>query len=77
MPIFSYIAYPMVGAKDRLFNDLSGISYCDVIPAEKEELMVLVTDTPDEDIEKALQNKFKELDSLQSLSMVFGHSDES
>lgn len=76
MPVFSYIAYPEKGAKDALFKDLSAIHYCDVMSAENGEILLLVTDTPDEKQEKSLQKKFKNLKSLQSLGMTFGHTDD-
>jgi nitrate reductase NapAB chaperone NapD len=75
MPVFSYLAYPVRGEKEKLLNDLAALDHCEVMPAENEEVMILVTDTPDEDEEKALQKKLKRLKSLQSLGMTFGHGD--
>jgi hypothetical protein len=39
-------------------------------------VVVLVTDTPDEEAENMLQKTLKNLPSLQSISMTFGHSAE-
>ena len=75
MPIFSYLAYPEKGEKEALLNDLSDLEHCEVTPAENEEVLLLVTDTPDDDSEKALQQRLKNLKSLQSLGMTFGHGD--
>ena len=76
MPIFSYLAYPVEGAKEQLLNDLSALDFCEVTPAENENVLVLVTDTPDEESEKQLQEKLKTLKSLESLGMNFGHTDQ-
>jgi hypothetical protein len=76
MPVFSYLAYPAQGAKDELLKDLAALEYCEVTPAENEELLILVTDTPDEEKEKVLQKKLEGLKSLQSLGMTFGHGEE-
>ena len=76
MPIFSYLAYPVQGAKEQLQSDLAALDFCEVTPAENEEVLVLVTDTPDEETEKKLQEKLKTLKSLESLGMTFGHTDE-
>ena len=76
MPVFSYLAYPVRGAKEALLNDLEALDHCEVMPAENEEVLILVTDTPDEKKEKALQKKLGKLKSLQSLGMTFGHGDE-
>ena len=76
MPVFSYLAYPEQGAKEQLLKDLSELRYCEITPAQNEEILILLTDTPDEDSENKLQKKLKALDSLLSLGMTFGHMDE-
>ncbi len=76
MPILSFLALPHKGAMDQLCTDLSALEHCEVIPAENQEVVVLVTDTPDADAEKELQKTLKHLPSLQSLSMTFGHNAE-
>ncbi len=75
MPVFSYLAYPKNGAKEKLINDLAALEYCEATPADNENILILVTDTPDEDAEKVLQKKLKKLKSLESLGMTFGHVD--
>ena len=76
MPIFSYLAYPVPGAKQQLIDDLAALDFCEVTPSENEEVLILVTDTPDEPTEKKLQQKLEALKSLESLGMTFGHTDE-
>ena len=76
MPIFSYLAYPAQDAKEQLVKDLSALDFCEVTPAENEEVLILVTDTPDEETEKKLQEKLKSIKSLESLGMTFGHTDQ-
>lgn len=75
MPVFSYLAYPVPGSKEELLNDLAALDYCEATPADNQEILILVTDTPDENKEKELQNKLKKLKSLESLGMTFGHTD--
>ena len=75
MPVFSYLAYPKRGSKEQLIKDLAALDYCEATPADNEEILILVTDTPDEEQEKALQKKLKSLKSLESLGMTFGHVD--
>lgn len=76
MPILSYLVLPQAGAMKELCADLSAMDCCEVIPSDNAEVVVLVTDTPDEETEKKLQTTLKNLPSLQSLSMTFGHSAE-
>ena len=75
MPVFSYLAYPKKGAKQELLNDLGNLDYCEATPADNENILILITDTPDDETEKALQEKLKELKTLESLGMTFGHVD--
>lgn len=74
MPVFSYLAYPKRGEKRALIRDLSALDYCEVVPAENENILLLVTDTPNEQAEKVLQQKLNSLKTLQSLGMAFGHT---
>ena len=74
MPVFSYLAYPAKGKKEGLLHDFEALDYCEALSAENEEVLILVTDTPDEDKERELQKKLKKLKSLESLAMTFGHA---
>ncbi len=76
MPIFSYLAIPQNGAKESLCAELAVLKYCQVIPAENHEVLVVITDTPDEITEKTLQASLKSLPSLQSLSLAFGYGEQ-
>lgn len=76
MPIFSYLAIPTTGAKKALCEELSAIEYCQIVPAENQDVVVLVTDTPDVNTEESLQNTLKSLQSLQSLSLSFGYDEK-
>ena len=76
MPVFSYLAYPKKGAKEQLRKELVELNHCEVLPSDNEEVLVLVTDTPDESMEKELKKQLGQLPSLQSLGMTFGHMDE-
>lgn len=75
MPVFSYLAYPLKGEKEALLSDLAALDHCEVMPAENEDVLILVTDTPNEKEEKLLHKKLRKLKSLQSLGMTFGHTD--
>ena len=74
MPVFSYLAYPEKGAKEQLLKDLTALQYCEATPADNQDILILLTDTPDEVSEKSLQKQLKALKSLQSLGMTFGHT---
>ena len=76
MPVLSYLVSPVRGAKKKLINDLNAMEFCEVIPSENMEVIILVTDTPDEESEKKLQENLKHLNTLQTIAMVFGHACE-
>jgi len=76
MPILSYIALPKSGAKNDLLKRLNAFRFCEAFPADNEDIVILVTDTPDKTTEESLQAKLKKLQPLESLSMAFGYNDE-
>ncbi len=76
MPVISYLAFPMKGAKLELLHELAAMDDCEPLAAENEDVLILITDTPDEDREKILQERLMQVKSLQSLSMAFGHVDD-
>lgn len=75
MPIISYLAFPAPGRFDQLEGALNALPGCETLPADGQELLVLVTDTADEREEKELQKQLRELDSLASLALVYARSD--
>ena len=75
MPVFSYLAIPKNGAKEALCTELASLEHCRIMPADNHEVVVLVTDTPDVTVEKALQESLTRLQSLQSLSLAFGYDE--
>ncbi|MFH7321173.1 hypothetical protein ACHHRT_11265 [Desulfurivibrio sp. D14AmB] len=76
MAILGYLALPAAGKKAQLCDELATIRYCEAVPSDNREVVLLVTDTPDQEAEKRLQRELKRLNSLQALSMVFGHTAE-
>lgn len=76
MPIFSYLAIPRAGDRELMCEEISALEFCQIIPAENQDVIVLVTDTPDDDTEKKLQEKLKRLPSVQSLSLTFGYDEK-
>ena len=74
MPIKSYLAYPRKGQRDALRDALATIPGCTVTPSTNTDLMVLVTDTPDEAAERRLEATLHDLDALESLALVAGYA---
>ena len=76
MPVLAYIASPRSGEKNKLLKELNTMQHCEAFSADNEEILILVTDTPDGETEKELQKQLNRLESLESLSMTFGYNDE-
>lgn len=72
MPIKSYLAHPHKDKKHELIKALSAINECEVIPAQNEDLLVVVTDTKDDIEEDILKEKLETIESLKLLAMVSG-----
>jgi len=72
MPVKSYIAHAMKGKKDELMQALMRFEQCEVVPAENQEILALITDTVDEVEEEKLKQKIEAIQSLKLLSLVSG-----
>ncbi|WP_412987710.1 hypothetical protein [Pontimicrobium sp. IMCC45349] len=72
MPIKSYIVHPVDGEKENLIKSLNAITECDVTPAENENILVLVTETQDENQETILKQKLEAISSIKLLALVSG-----
>ena len=75
MPIKSYLAYPVRGRSDELAAALRRLGGCQVVPAVNRDLLVLVTDTPHEAADEALQSALAEIPTLGALALVAGVGD--
>ncbi|EAR02369.1 hypothetical protein [Maribacter sp. HTCC2170] len=72
MPIISYLAHPQEGKKSELYDKLSLMENCEVIPAENENLLIVITDTETDIEENILKEKIETIQSLKLLAMVSG-----
>ncbi len=72
MPIKSYIVHPIKGQKEALLIALRNLTQCEVIPAENQNVLALVTDTSNQKEEELLIEQIDTISSLQSLSLVSG-----
>jgi hypothetical protein len=75
LPIKSYLAHPVEGRRDELARTLGGLGGCAVVPAANRDVVVLVTDTPDEVAEQDLQDTLSRVPGLQCLTLVAGLAD--
>jgi hypothetical protein len=75
MPIKSYLAYPVRGRRDELAEALRGLGGCEVFPAVNRDVLVLVTDTPDETVDESLQSALAAIPTLDALALVAGLGD--
>ena len=72
MPIKSYLAHPYSRKKNELSEAISCLSHCEVIPAQNENILIVVTETETMDEEKFLKSKLETIKSLKLLTMVSG-----
>ena len=75
MPIKSYLAYPVRGRRDELAAALRRLGGCQVFPALNRDVLVLVTDTPHEAADEALQSALTDIAALDGLALVAGIGD--
>jgi len=70
MPIKSYLAIPREQQKTELENVLSTLPECEIIPSENKDVIVIVTDTPNEKDDSLLFKKINSLDQLDLITLV-------
>lgn len=75
MPVFSFLVYPRQGKETELADKLGALPGCSLFESTKPDVMVLVTDTPDDSAQKSLENQISLFPELKELSMVFAHED--
>ncbi len=76
MPIKSYVAFPRKGEKEQLIKVLENTKHCEVLPATNKEVLVLVTDTKDDQQEEALQQILDSIEEIEHLNLVSGFSEK-
>ena len=74
MPIKSYIVHPIEGKKEELLSVLNELAQCEVVSAKNQDILALVTDTPNDNEEEVLKEKIEALKSLKILSLVSGYN---
>ncbi|MGA1199208.1 MAG: hypothetical protein ACO36I_22165 [Candidatus Latescibacterota bacterium] len=73
MAICSYLVFPKPGTYPTLTQTLTGLSGCNVRPAEnRDDVMVLVTETDTKEEESILQDTLKDIQDIQCLVLTFG-----
>ncbi len=72
MPIKSYLAIAITGKKIELMHALQKMEQCEVVPAENQDVLALVTDTANEMEDEMLKERIEAIESLQLLSLVSG-----
>ena len=56
MPICSYVVYPADNSFDVLQQKLNQLAGCEVTPSDQGDVLILVTDTPDDAAENNFYN---------------------
>ena len=76
MPIKSYLVFPHEGKKDSLVEILNQLDWCEVLPAENEALLVLVTDTANDQEEEVCLGKINDIPELEHYTLVSGFEEK-
>ena len=72
MPICGYLVIAESGASEQVAMRLSALRGCDVARAENRDVLILVTDTPDLEEERALREIVEATEGIQALVLTFG-----
>ena len=72
MAIKSYLAFPQDDRKANLKQSIEKLEGCEVIEAENKELLIVVTESPDEKADEQLLQQIRNIDDLKHISLVSG-----
>ncbi|WP_299535633.1 hypothetical protein [Ulvibacterium sp.] len=72
MPIKSYLVHPHQGKKIQLTVALSDFEQCEVLPAENEDVLILITDTTTKEEEESLKAKLENIREIKLMALVSG-----
>ncbi|WP_136465246.1 chaperone NapD [Flagellimonas onchidii] len=72
MPIKSYLVHPAEGKKETLTNELSNMQHCEVVPAENEEVLILITETDSKQEEEELKQNLEKISDIKLMALVSG-----
>lgn len=75
MPIKSYVAFPHKGEKNQLIKVLENTEHCEVVPSTNKDVLVLVTDTKNDEQEEVLQQTLDSIKEIEHLNLVSGFSE--
>ncbi len=75
MPIKSYIVFPRIGEKRQLIKVLENTKHCEVLPSSNKDVLVLVTDTKNDQEEEILQQMLDDIEGIEHLNLVSGFSE--
>ena len=72
MAIKSYLVFPSKGQKQILIQALEQLHWCEVTPAENEDLLVVVAETSSKDDDESFMEAVNKLESLDHITLVSG-----
>lgn len=75
MPICSYLVIPREGDVDRVHGRLADLPECEVVRAENQDVLILVTETEGLEEEEELRSSVEAMDGIQALLLTFGEID--
>ncbi|MEE9406475.1 MAG: hypothetical protein V3V28_00230 [Polaribacter sp.] len=66
------MAHPIKGQKEVLLKELLTLNNCEVIPADNKDVIVVVTETINDNEDDNLKEKIETFSSLKLLALVSG-----
>ncbi|MCK6616332.1 MAG: hypothetical protein L6Q51_01675 [Cyclobacteriaceae bacterium] len=74
MPVKSYLVFPIAGTVAQVIEKLQSFNHCEVLPADNQEVIVLVTDSDSEKEDEQFLEALKGDTTIQHISLISGFS---
>jgi nitrate reductase NapAB chaperone NapD len=73
MGVRSFLVYTAPGAKDTVARVLQAEPFCEVYPAENRDVVVAVSDLPDQAAEEAFDERLTSIPGVVHVALVAGY----
>lgn len=75
MPLTSYLAWATKGGAPAVADAVRATAGCEVIPSDRDDVFIVVTDTPDDLAQKTLHEQLTNVPGLEALVLVSAFND--
>lgn len=74
MPVKSYLIFPKNNKTEDVIKSLSLMDYCDVFPSDDEKIIILITETDNEQTDEELWKELQSNSAIQQINLIAAYN---